>query len=199
LGQTYHSLSLRLQQMGALEQPFSNFSVSPRYSAGTSRFQAQFAVEIPAQSLASNTEWAGQKLRPMEKVGIKRWVGKFRLKSQPEAGSLGLIYAAVNYYNLEVKYQNLAVFGEAASQFRLNIGTFGLGLFEFWEIDQNWLHLLGAEMLILSDTKTVELWLEMKALLPKNIQIGLNLETLQPKPRLTDLYFGVYAEYAWRW
>jgi hypothetical protein len=198
-GQIYHSFSLRAQQMGFGSQPLSHFSLTPSYTIGNSSFQAALALEIPTQEIASKEKWAGQELRPSEKVKTNRWVGKIRLKSQPETGGLGFIYAAANYYALGVNYQNTAVFEEATSKSMVNIATYGAGLFEFWEIRGSIVHLLGAEMMLLSDFKTVDLFFELKALMLHDIKLGLVMEAFQPKPQFTNFYAGVYVEYVLRW
>jgi len=197
--QFYHGVSLRVQQMGFGSRSFSYSTLTPGYVIANNSFQIIAALEIPVQKLVSQGKWVGEELRPSETAEIKRWVGKLRLKSQPQSGKLGFIYAAANYYSLEVGYRNTAVFGETASKSNLKIATYGAGLFEFWEMQGQVVHLLGAELLLCSDFKTVDLSFELKALVLRDVKLGLVLEALQPKPRFTSLYAGVYAEYTLRW
>lgn len=198
-GQFYHSFSLRVQQMGFDAHPFSSSMISPEFSIGNRHLQAALSLDVPIKGLLSTEKWAGEKLRPNENVQIDRYVGKFALKSQPQAGSLGVIYAAANFYLLDVSYQNTAVFGDETSKSRLNIATFGIGLFEFWEIDWPINTLLGLESMVFTNIKSVDLWIELKVLFMQNIKFGMVVETLQPKPRFTNFYWSIYLEYALRW
>jgi|GEM_PF-5058304 len=197
--QIYYNFSLRAQQMGAASHPFVGFSLSPKLSLGNQRFQAEASLDIPTRALESDTKWAGEELRQNETVDSERFLGKFRLKSQPQVGSLGWIYAAANYYRLEVRYQNTPVFGEAVLDTTLNLATYGAGVFGFWEPGGSVFKLVGAEALLLTDLNTVDLWLELKTLVWQNLELGLALEAIQPKPQFTEVYFGAYLEYSLRW
>ncbi len=199
VAQVYHSLSLRAQQMGYGSQAFSYFTLTPGYTIGNRHFRIMTALEIPAQQIAAKKIWAGQELRPSEQVTARRWLGKIRLKSQSESGRLGFIYGAANFYSLDISYQNTAVFGDTASQSKLNLATYGAGLFEFWEIGGQIVHLLGVETMVLTDFETMEWELELKALIGHAIKLGLMIEAIQPKPQFTNLYAGVYIEYALTW
>lgn len=198
-GQFYHGFSLCVGQMGFDAHPFSSFCIAPRYSFGNRHLQAALSLELPIEGLVSTAKWAGEKLRPHENVRIDRYVGKFTLKSQPQAGSLGFVYAAANYYLLDIGYQNTAVFGGETSKSKLNIATYGIGLFEFWEVAWPINTLLGWESIVFTNFKSVALWVELKALIMQNMKLGMAVETLQPIPRFTNFYWGIYLEYSLRW
>ena len=197
--QLYHTLSVRAAQIGFASNSIANFSLTPRYTIGSSNWQAEMACELPLKAMTSGEQWSGVALRNGEHVEINRYVAKIRLKSQPQEGNLGIVYATVNIYVLDIHYKYEPVFGDIAHNTTLTIASYGAGLFAFHELNASPFNLLGAELLLLTNFDTIEAVLEVKTLVMRNWKLGIVLEALQPKPRFTDLYVGTYLEYSFRW
>jgi len=196
--QTYHAASMRWQQMGFGAAPLSHPSISPGYAFGKNLWELAISAEVPVNAFSSQGKWAGNELFADEKIEAKRYLLKIRWRTRPEVGSLGY-QVGMNYYRLDVAYKNPPVFKDLAYDSTLNIMTGGAGLFAHWEVNWKPISLIGAEMNVFSNFNTIDLWFEMKFVMQRHFKLGFVAEAIQPKPSLTNLYYGAYLEYVLRW
>jgi len=201
-------IRLQFKRMGEPANWLSHQSIGLGGSLKGRRLEYWLNAELPLKTdllgkptpFTSADYWAGERLFEGEKVTIKRYLFELRLRTRPREKSPGF-QLGINYYWLDVTYENRLAFQDQSAQSDLDIFTIGPGVFYYRRLTQGPFSLLWLELNALAAPKdqTLMLLIHPKLHTTTGLNLGLILETLQPHPRFANFYLGTYLEYAYRW